>query len=110
MYGEYHPQSSIEDEYDPKYLYEWLNKKALFEKQKNTLFSDYDLKLQKKVGDNWQSIYLNSGSSGNSNVELIRYSAEESGTYRILVKKFSSSLFEESVDDNLAVSYVIQEK
>ncbi len=110
MYGEYHPQSSIEDEYDPKYPFEWLNKKALFEKQKNTLFSDYDLKLQKKVGDNWQSIYLNSGSSGNSNVELIRYSAEESGVYRILVRKFSSSLFEESVDDNLAVSYVIQEK
>ncbi|WNM13900.1 S8 family serine peptidase [Mesomycoplasma ovipneumoniae] len=110
MYGEYHPQSSIEEEYHHKYPYEWLKRKALFEKQKNTLFSDYDLKLQKKEGDNWQTIYLNSGSSWNSNVELIRYSAEESGIYRILVKKHSSSLFEESVDDNLAVSYVIQEK
>ncbi|WP_341493811.1 hypothetical protein [Mesomycoplasma ovipneumoniae] len=57
-----------------------------------------------------KNIDLNFGSSGYSNVELIRYSAEESGTYRILVKKFSSSLFKESVDDNLAVSYVIQEK
>ncbi|WP_069096869.1 S8 family serine peptidase [Mesomycoplasma ovipneumoniae] len=110
MYGEYHPQSNIEEEYHHKYPYEWLKRKALFEKQKNTLFSDYDLKLQKKEGDNWQTIYLNSGSSWNSNVELIRYSAEESGIYRILVKKHSSSLFEESVDDNLAVSYVIQKK
>ncbi|MDW2913150.1 hypothetical protein R7U62_03500 [Mesomycoplasma ovipneumoniae] len=66
--------------------------------------------MQKKVGNNWQTIDLNSGSSGSSNVELIRYSAEESGTYRILVKKTSSSLFKESIDDNLAVSYVIQEK
>ncbi|MDW2829735.1 S8 family serine peptidase [Mesomycoplasma ovipneumoniae] len=110
MYGEYHPQSNIEEEYHHKYPYEWLKRKTLFEKQKNTLFSDYDLKLQKKEGDNWQSIYLDSGSSGNSNVELIRYSAEESGIYRILVKKHSSYLFEESIDDNLAVSYVIQEK
>ncbi|MDW2913645.1 S8 family serine peptidase [Mesomycoplasma ovipneumoniae] len=110
MYGEYHPQPDFEEEYHHKYPNEWLKRKTLFKKQKNTLFSDYDLKLQKKVGDNWQSIYLDSGSSGNSNVELIRYSAEESGIYRILVRKFSSSLFKESVDDNLAVSYVIQEK
>ncbi len=110
MYGEYHPQSSIEEEYDPKHPYEWLKRKTFFEKQENKLFSDYDLKLQKKEGDNWQSIYLNSGFSWNSNVELIRYSAEESGIYRILVKKHSSSLFKESVDDNLAVSYVIQKK
>ncbi|AJR12283.1 hypothetical protein MDIS_02635 [Mesomycoplasma dispar] len=110
LYGEYHPQSNFEEEYHPKYPNEWLNRKTLFEKQENKLFSDYDLKLQKKEGDNWQSIYLNSGSSWSSNVELIRYSAEESGIYRILVRKHKSYLFEESVDDNLAVSYVIQEK
>ncbi len=103
-------QSKFEKEYHPKHPDEWLNRETLLNKQKNWLFSDYDLKLQKKVGDNWQSIYLDFGSSASSNVELIRYSAEESGVYRILVKKYTSSLFKESVDDNLAVSYVIQEK
>ncbi len=103
-------QSKFEKEYHPKHPDEWLNRETLLNKQKNRLLSNYDLKLQKKVGNNWQNINLNSGSSGSSNVELIRYSAEESGVYRILVKKTSSSLFKESVDDNLAVSYVIQEK
>ncbi|WP_348572120.1 hypothetical protein ABKJ22_01825 [Mesomycoplasma hyopneumoniae] len=64
--------------------------------------------LQRKEGGIWKNIKLNSGSSLRSNVELIRYRAEKTGIYRLVVKKHKSSLFENSIDDDLAVSHVIQ--
>ncbi|WP_337897233.1 hypothetical protein [Mesomycoplasma ovipneumoniae] len=76
--------------------------------RKNTLFSDYNLILQRKGRGTWQDIKLNSGKSEKSNVELIRYTAEKTGIYRLVVKKNKSSLFENSIDDDLAVSHVIQ--
>ncbi|WP_434327661.1 S8 family serine peptidase [Mesomycoplasma hyopneumoniae] len=101
-------KEKYEKEYNSKYPDEWLNRKTLFEKQKDTLFSDYDLILQRKEGGIWKNIKLNSGSSLRSNVELIRYRAEKTGIYRLVVKKHKSSLFENSIDDDLAVSHVIQ--
>ncbi|WP_341490880.1 hypothetical protein [Mesomycoplasma ovipneumoniae] len=64
--------------------------------------------MQIKEGGFWQDIKLNSGNSEKSNVELIRYTAEKTGIYRLVVKKNKSSLFEDSIDDDLAVSHVIQ--
>ncbi|MBG0730535.1 S8 family serine peptidase [Mycoplasma sp. 'Moose RK'] len=103
-------ESKFRQEYHPEHHDEWLNRKTLLNKQDNRLFSDYDLILQKKYGSDWKNINLNSGSSASSNVELIRHLVDESGIYRLLVKKYKSSLFEESIDDNLAVSYVAQKK
>ncbi|WP_341488291.1 hypothetical protein [Mesomycoplasma ovipneumoniae] len=80
----------------------------LYSLQKNTLFSHYNLILQGKEGGIWQDIKLNSGKSEKSNVELIRYTAEKTGIYRLVVKKNRSSLFKNSIDDDLAVSHVIQ--
>ncbi|WP_069097567.1 hypothetical protein [Mesomycoplasma ovipneumoniae] len=64
--------------------------------------------MQRKDGEIWQDIELNSGKSEKSNVELIRYTPEKTGIYRLVVKKNKSSLFEDSIDDDLAVSHVIQ--
>ncbi|WP_230580382.1 S8 family serine peptidase [Mesomycoplasma ovipneumoniae] len=101
-------KEKYEKEFHPKYPNEWLNRKTLFEKQKDTLFSDYNLILQRKDGGTWEDIKLNSGNSKKSNVELIRYTAEKTGIYRLVVKKNRSSLFKNSIDDDLAVSHVIQ--
>ncbi|WP_220200875.1 hypothetical protein [Mesomycoplasma hyopneumoniae] len=91
-------------------IYSWpvYSFSALQLKKKNTLFTDYNLILQRKEGGIWKNIKLNSGSSLRSNVELIRYRAEKTGIYRLVVKKHKSSLFENSIDDDLAVSHVIQ--
>lgn len=91
-------------------IYSWpvYSFPALQLKKKNTLFSDYNLILQRKEGGIWKNIKLNSGSSLRSNVELIRYRAEKTGIYRLVVKKHKSSLFENSIDNDLAVSHVIQ--
>ncbi|WP_337903836.1 hypothetical protein [Mesomycoplasma ovipneumoniae] len=64
--------------------------------------------MQIKEGEIWQDIKSNSGNSKKSNVGLIRYTAEKTGIYRLVVKKNKSSLFENSIDDDLAVSHVIQ--
>ncbi|WP_033161524.1 hypothetical protein, partial [[Mycoplasma] collis] len=41
----------------------------------------------------------------NSNVEVIDYNINESGKYRIRVKKYSN-IFENSINDVLGVTYV----
>ncbi|MDW2834682.1 hypothetical protein R7V42_00990 [Mesomycoplasma ovipneumoniae] len=64
--------------------------------------------MQRYEGGICQDIELNSGKSEKSNVELIRYTAEKTGIYRLVVKKNRSSLFKNSIDDDLAVSHVIQ--
>ncbi|ATP59754.1 hypothetical protein [Mesomycoplasma dispar] len=93
---------------DNKFEHEWLKKKELFEKQENLLFTDYDLILEKKIdGNRWEEVDSNSGRSSRSNVELVRYKPNSDGVYRLVIKKYKSSLFEESIDDDLAVSYVI---
>ncbi|MCU9936980.1 hypothetical protein RRG49_04645 [Mycoplasmopsis felis] len=61
--------------------------------------------LQKENKDRkWEDIKISNSST--SNDELIRYTAENEGVYRIAIYKYSDS-YQNSVDDNLALSYII---
>ncbi|WP_434336798.1 hypothetical protein [Mesomycoplasma conjunctivae] len=79
-----------------------------FSKQKNRLFSDYDLFLEhKQQNGEWVPIHNLTGKSANLNIELIQYTATKDGNYRLRVKQYSSALFNNSIDDNLALSFTI---
>ncbi|MGZ9797149.1 S8 family serine peptidase [Mycoplasma sp. 4013] len=86
---------------------DWLKHKVVLNRQSEK-FSDYDLYLEKydKI-QGW--ITVASSKSISSNDELIEYHTTEDGEYRLVVKKWKSALFENSVDDVLAFTYVIQE-
>lgn len=75
-------------------------------RQNQALFTDYDLVLEKLDSRGyWQSV--SSSLSINSNVELIKFKVQDSGIYRYIVKKYKSSLFENSVDDSIAVTHTV---
>ncbi|WP_069096732.1 hypothetical protein [Mesomycoplasma ovipneumoniae] len=55
------------------------------------------------VNIGWSNSYL-------SNNELIDFKAEKSGYYRIYIKKFKSSTFDNPVEDKLALSYLVDDE
>ncbi|MDW2916155.1 S8 family serine peptidase [Mesomycoplasma ovipneumoniae] len=85
---------------------ERLKLKATKENQKGDFVSDYDLYLQKlDSNNNWVDVSWSTSSK--SNDELINFKAEKSGYYRLYVKKFKSVTFDNSVEDKLALSYLV---
>ncbi|WP_435128692.1 hypothetical protein ACR82Z_03190 [Mycoplasma sp. 6243] len=86
-----------------------LNLITVNQKQQDKLFSDYDLYLEKKDRDgNWKVV--KSITSINSNDEILEYITPESGIYQLKVKKYSDVLFNNSINDSLALTYTVQEK
>ncbi|MDW2930396.1 S8 family serine peptidase [Mesomycoplasma ovipneumoniae] len=85
---------------------EWLTLDAAKKRQGSTFVSDYDLYLQ-KLNSNGDWVDIAWSNSSLSNDELIDFRSNESGYYRIYVKNYKSSVFENSVDDKLAVSYLV---
>ncbi|MXR34019.1 serine protease, partial [Mycoplasma hyopneumoniae] len=74
--------------------------------QNDTWVSDYDLYLQKLDSDNnWVDVSWST--SIPSNDELIDFKAKESGYYRLYIKKFKSVTFDNSVEDKLALSFLV---
>ncbi|AJR12273.1 Subtilase family [Mesomycoplasma dispar] len=85
---------------------ERLKLKATKENQKGDFVSDYDLYLQKlDSNNNWVDVSWST--SIKSNDELIDFKAEKSGYYRLYIKKFKSVTFDNSVEDKLALSYLV---
>ncbi|MGY6172336.1 S8 family serine peptidase [Candidatus Mycoplasma pogonae] len=82
-----------------------LKKDETFSRQESKFFSDYDLYLEKKDSSGkWNPVkYINVVAS---NVEFIRYISDSGGEYRIVIKKYKDSIFDNSIDDVLAVTYV----
>ncbi|MGZ9432348.1 S8 family serine peptidase [Mycoplasma sp. 613B] len=84
-----------------------LKKETAFSRQNNSKFSDYDLILEKMDNSgNW--IQVSSSISSDSNDELIEYNVTESSNFRLVIKKYKSSLFENSIEDNLSFTYVVK--
>ncbi|WP_435129800.1 hypothetical protein ACR82Z_00595 [Mycoplasma sp. 6243] len=84
-----------------------LNLKTVNTKQEDKLFSDYDLYLEKKDSNgNWSVV--KSITSVKSNDEILEYTTADAGTYRLKVKKYSDALFDNSIDDSLALTYTVQ--
>ncbi|ASU14503.1 hypothetical protein CIB43_00612 [Mesomycoplasma hyopneumoniae] len=85
---------------------ERLNLEATKKNQNDTWVSDYDLYLQKlDSNNNWVDVSWTT--SIKSNDELIDFRAKESGYYRLYIKKFKSVTFDNSVEDKLALSYLV---
>ncbi|ASU14235.1 hypothetical protein CIB43_00333 [Mesomycoplasma hyopneumoniae] len=85
---------------------ERLNLEATKKNQNDTWVSDYDLYLQKlDSNNNWVDVSWST--SIPSNDELIDFKAEKSGYYRLYIKKFKSATFDNSVEDKLALSYLV---
>ncbi|TDV24060.1 subtilase family protein [Mycoplasmopsis mustelae] len=75
-------------------------------RQNNKWFSDYDLYLEKKNSDgSWNTI--KKIYTENTVDELIIYKVIDSGTYRVRVEKYKDSLFENSIDDSLVLTYLV---
>ncbi len=74
--------------------------------QNGNFVSDYDLYLQKlDSNNNWVDVSWST--SFKSNDELIEFKTKESSYYRLYVKKFKSVTFDNSVEDKLALSYLV---
>lgn len=75
-------------------------------RQQHNLFSDYDLVLE-KINDKgeWESVF--SSQSIRSNIELIKFKTRDFGLYRYVVKKYKTTLFNNSIDDSIAVTHTI---
>lgn len=86
--------------------YERLKLESAKKNQDGKFFSDYDLYLQKR-DSNGKWVDISSSKSFSSNDELIDFTTSEATYYRIYVKKYNSVVFENSVDDKLAVSYLV---
>ncbi|MDW2933363.1 S8 family serine peptidase [Mesomycoplasma ovipneumoniae] len=85
---------------------QWLSLNATKNRQNNKIVSDYDLHLQ-KLNSNGDWVTVASSNSYFGNDELIDFRSNESAYYRIYVWNYRSSVFENSVDDKLAVSYLV---
>ncbi|MGZ9413906.1 S8 family serine peptidase [Mycoplasma sp. AC157] len=84
-----------------------LKLETTLSKQNDSLFSDYDLILEKKSSDgNW--VKIKSIISNSSSDELLEYQTQSEGVYRFKIKKYSDRLFDNSIDDALALTYTIQ--
>ncbi|MGZ9797151.1 S8 family serine peptidase [Mycoplasma sp. 4013] len=85
---------------------DWLKTDEVLKKQKMK-FSDYDFILEKyEYNKGWVEVARSESST--SNDELIEYKSDGSGEYRLVVRKYKSALFDNSVDDILAYTYVVQ--
>ncbi|WP_033161033.1 hypothetical protein [[Mycoplasma] collis] len=82
---------------------EWLKKGEMEKRQNNKFFTDFDLYFEKWNGYSWEVV--KNINVINSNVEVIDYNINETGKYRIRIKKYSN-IFENSINDVLAVTYV----
>ncbi|MDW2892762.1 S8 family serine peptidase [Mesomycoplasma ovipneumoniae] len=85
---------------------DWLPLEATKKRQGGTFVSDYDLYLQ-KLNSNGDWVDVARSNSILSNDELIDFKSNESAYYRIYVKNYRSSVFENSEDDRLVVSYLV---
>ncbi|MGZ9756904.1 S8 family serine peptidase [Mycoplasma sp. 4423] len=75
-------------------------------RQEQKLYSDYDLILEyKDKNGNWKQI--KKIITEDSTDELIIHNANISGLYRARVVKYKDSLFENSIDDNIAMTYLV---
>ncbi|UUD35928.1 S8 family serine peptidase [Mycoplasmopsis citelli] len=93
--------------YDTHLNAQWLKNKEALKRQQELKFSDYDLYLQKyKRDEGW--VTVERSDSWSSNDELLEYKVPENGEYRIIVKKYKSALFNNSVPDIGAFTYVIK--
>ncbi|MGY6171882.1 S8 family serine peptidase [Candidatus Mycoplasma pogonae] len=82
-----------------------LKKSETFARQNSNFFTDYDLYLEKKdFNGNWETV--KSINVVGSNVELIKHLVDSNGEYRIKIKKYFDSVFDNSINDVLSVTYV----
>ncbi|MHA0271279.1 S8 family serine peptidase [Mesomycoplasma ovipneumoniae] len=86
--------------------HDWLPLEATKKRQGGTFVSDYDLYLQ-KLNSNGDWVDVARSNSILSNDELIDFKSNESAYYRIYVKNYRSSVFENSEDDRLVASYLV---
>ncbi|WP_341493534.1 S8 family serine peptidase [Mesomycoplasma ovipneumoniae] len=85
---------------------DWLPLEATKKRQGGTFVSDYDLYLQ-KLNSNGDWVDVARSNSILSNDELIDFKSNESTYYRIYVKNYRSSVFENSEDDRIVASYLV---
>ncbi|MHA0315898.1 S8 family serine peptidase [Mesomycoplasma ovipneumoniae] len=85
---------------------DWLPLEATKKRQGGTFVSDYDLYLQ-KLNSNGDWVDVARSNSILSNDELIDFKSNESAYYRIYVKNYKSSVFENSEDDRIVASYLV---
>ncbi|MDO6856315.1 S8 family serine peptidase [Mesomycoplasma ovipneumoniae] len=85
---------------------DWLPLEATKKRQGGTFVSDYDLYLQ-KLNSNGDWVDVARSNSILSNDELIDFKSNESAYYRLYVKNYRSSVFENSENDRLVVSYLV---
>ncbi|WP_341509661.1 S8 family serine peptidase [Mesomycoplasma ovipneumoniae] len=85
---------------------DWLPLEATKKRQGGTFVSDYDLYLQ-KLNSNGDWVDVARSNSILSNDELIEFKSNESAYYRIYVKNYRSSVFENSEDDRIVASYLV---
>ncbi|UVO16289.1 S8 family serine peptidase [Mesomycoplasma ovipneumoniae] len=85
---------------------DWLSLEATKKRQGGTFVSDYDLYLQ-KLNSNGDWVDVARSNSILSNDELIDFKSNESAYYRIYVKNYKSSVFENSEDDRIVASYLV---
>ncbi|MHA0261615.1 S8 family serine peptidase [Mesomycoplasma ovipneumoniae] len=85
---------------------DWLPLEATKKRQGGTFVSDYDLYLQ-KLNSNGDWVDVARSNSILSNDELIDFKSNESAYYRIYVKNYRSSVFENSEDDRIVASYLV---
>ncbi|MDW2932996.1 S8 family serine peptidase [Mesomycoplasma ovipneumoniae] len=86
--------------------HDWLPLDATKKWQGGTFVSDYDLYLQ-KLNSNGDWVDVARSNSILSNDELIDFKSNESAYYRIYVKNYKSSVFENSEDDRIVASYLV---
>ncbi|WP_337902338.1 S8 family serine peptidase, partial [Mesomycoplasma ovipneumoniae] len=86
--------------------HDWLPLEATKKRQGGTFVSDYDLYLQ-KLNSNGDWVDVARSNSILSNDELIDFKSNESAYYRIYVKNYRSSVFENSEDDRIVASYLV---
>nr|WP_322959267.1 S8 family serine peptidase [Mycoplasmopsis canis]WQQ12652.1 S8 family serine peptidase [Mycoplasmopsis canis] len=85
---------------------DWLKINTFLNKTKNLFFTNYNLHLE-ILKDNKEWATVETISSKESNDELLIYRTKKSGLYRIVVKEIESALFKNSVNDKLAISYLV---
>ncbi|MEG7280153.1 S8 family serine peptidase [Mesomycoplasma ovipneumoniae str. Black Butte] len=86
--------------------HDWLPLEATKKRQGGTFVSDYDLYLQ-KLNSNGDWVDVARSNSILSNDELIDFKSNESAYYRIYVKNYRSSVFENSEDNRIVASYLV---
>lgn len=78
-----------------------------WKRQGGKWFTDYDLFLEYQE-PNGKWVEVKKVNTVNTNDELIEHNVTKSGLYRYIIKKFGSRNFNNSVDDLVAVTHVVQ--